>query len=117
MLFSVASVQGQLGPASPASVARGQAIVARALANEYAAARDSSHPMRYELLVSSPRLTTAKKICETRDGDVARLVAVNGKPLSAVDEQKEDARLTELLTDPGRQKRRSRVKMMTRHAC
>ena len=106
MLFSVASVQGQLGPASPASVARGQAIVARALANEYAAARDSSHPMRYELLVSSPRLTTAKKICETRDGDVARLVAVNGEPLSAVDEQKEDARLTELLTDPGRQKRR-----------
>ena len=62
--------------------------------------------MRYELLVSSPRLTTAKKICETRDGDVARLVAVNGKPLSAVDEQKEDARLTELLSDPGKQKRR-----------
>ena len=62
--------------------------------------------MRYELLKTSPRLTTAKKICETRDGDVARLVALNGKPLSAIDEQTEDARLTELLTDPGRQKRR-----------
>jgi hypothetical protein len=62
--------------------------------------------MRYELLKTSPRLTTAKKICETRDGDVARLVAVNGKPLNALDEQTEDARLTELLTDPGRQKRR-----------
>lgn len=62
--------------------------------------------MRYELVKTSPRLSTTKKICETRDGDVARLVAVNGKPLSAIDEQKEDARLTELLSDPGRQKRR-----------
>ncbi len=62
--------------------------------------------MRYELLKSSSRLTTTKKICETRDGDVARLVAVNGKPLSAIDQQKEDTRLVELLADPGRQKRR-----------
>lgn len=81
-------------------------MVARALANEYAAARDTSHLMRYELVKTSPRLTTTKKICETRDGDVARLVAMNGQPLSATDEQKEEARLTELLTDPGRQKRR-----------
>jgi hypothetical protein len=62
--------------------------------------------MRYELLKTSPRLSTAKKICETRDGDVARLVAINGKPLSAVDEQQEEARLTALLSDPGKQKRR-----------
>jgi hypothetical protein len=81
-------------------------MVARALANEYAAARDSSHPMRYELVKTSPRLTTTKKICETRDGDVARLVAMNGKPLSVVDEQTEEARLAELLSDPGKQKRR-----------
>jgi hypothetical protein len=62
--------------------------------------------MRYELVKTSPRLSTTKKICETRDGDVARLVAVNGRPLSAIDEQKEDARLTELLADPAKQKRR-----------
>jgi hypothetical protein len=81
-------------------------MVARALANEFAAARDSSHPMRYQLVKTSPRLSTTKKICETRDGDVARLVAVNGKPLSAIDEQNEEDRLTELLGDPGKQKRR-----------
>jgi len=62
--------------------------------------------MRYELVKTSPRLTTAKKICETKDGDVARLVAVNGKPLSVVDEQNEEARLTELSTDPTKQRRR-----------
>ncbi len=106
MLLSVAGAHGQPGAANQLSAAQGQALVARALANEYAAARDVSHPMRYELEKTSPRLNTTKKICETRDGDVARLVAVNGKPLSAVDEQKEEARLAELLTDPGRQKRR-----------
>jgi hypothetical protein len=110
-LSSAASVHGQPGAANPQPPARvqaaqGQVMVARALANEYAAARDSSHPMRYELLKTSPRLATAKKIYETGDGDVARLVAMNGKPLSADDEQKEEARLTELLSDPGKQKRR-----------
>jgi len=98
--------QSGSGAANPLSAPQVQALVARTLANEYAAARDSSHPMRYELLKTSPRLTTAKKICETRDGDVARLVAINGKPLSALDEQKEEARLTELLSDPAKQKRR-----------
>ena len=84
-------------------------MVDRALANEYNAAQDASHPMRYELLKTSPRLTTTKKICETRDGDVARLIAVNGKPLSPADEQKEEARLNALLSDPGKQKRRKQA--------
>jgi hypothetical protein len=81
-------------------------IVDRALANEYNAAQDSSHPMRYELAKTSPRRSTTKKICETKDGDVARLIAQNGKPLSQTDQQKEEARLNGLLSDPGKQKRR-----------
>ncbi len=85
---------------------QGQALVGRALANEYNATQDSSHLMRYELLKTSPRLTTTKKICETRDGDVARLIAENGRPLSPADEQKEEARLSDLLSDPGKQRRR-----------
>ncbi len=56
--------------------------MARALANELRAAQDTSHPMRYQLRKTSPRLTTTKEIYETRDGDVARLVAINDKPLS-----------------------------------
>ncbi len=78
----------------------------RALANEVNAAQDASHPMRYELKKSSPNWSSTKKICETRDGDVARLVEQNGQPLSAADEQKEQARLTELAGDPGKQRRR-----------
>lgn len=95
------NAQGQAMP--------GLAIVDRALANEYNAVQDASHPMRYELRKTSPRWSTTKMILETRDGDVARLIAENGKPLSAADEQKEQARLDGLLADPGKQKRRKQA--------
>jgi hypothetical protein len=62
--------------------------------------------MRYRLRKSSPRLTTTKEIAETRDGDVARLVAINDQPLSQADEQQEQARLDALLSDPSRQHHR-----------
>jgi hypothetical protein len=62
--------------------------------------------MRYRLRKSSPRLTSTKEILETRDGDVARLLSIDDKPLSQAEEQKEQARLDGLLGDPSRQRRR-----------
>jgi len=88
--------------AAPADVS----LVQRALSSELAHANSTQHPMRYQLRKSSPRYTSTKAICETRDGAVARLVAVNDKPLSALDEQKEQARLNGLLSDPGKQRHR-----------
>ena len=89
--------------------AQGLTILDRALQNEYNAARDATHPMRYELAKTSPHWSTTKKICETKDGDVARLIALNGRPLSPADEQKEEARLNELAGDPGKQRRRKQA--------
>lgn len=83
-----------------------ESLVQRSLANEVRAATDSLHPMRYRLRKSSPRLTTTKEICETKDGAVARLVAINDKPLSSAEEQREQARLDALLRDPGKQRHR-----------
>lgn len=80
-----------------------------ALANELRATQDLSHPMRYLLRKTTPRLTTTREIYETRDGDVARLTAINDRPLSAADEQKEQDRLTELLGDPARQRHREQA--------
>jgi hypothetical protein len=62
--------------------------------------------MRYRLHKTSPRLSSTKEIVETRDGDVARLLSINGQPLSADDEQKEQARLDALLANPGLQQHR-----------
>ena len=78
----------------------------RALATELHTAQDPTHPMRYRLRKSSPRLTSTKEIVETRDGDVARLVAINDQPLSPADEQKEQARLDACSRDPSLQRHR-----------
>lgn len=81
-------------------------LVKQALAAELRNAADLQHPMRYRLHKVSPRLSTTKEIAETKDGAVALLIAVNDRPLSATDEQKEQARLDTLLSDPSRQRRR-----------
>ena len=88
------------------AAAQDAGLVQRALANEARSANGAQHPMRYRLRKSSPRLTTTKEICETADGAVARLIAVNDAPLSPADEQREQARLDQLLSDPSRQRRR-----------
>jgi len=97
-------------PGQPVAIAlppaQAQTMVNRALATELHASQDASHPMRYRLRKSSPRLTTTKAIAETRDGDVARLLEVYDKPLNQADEQKEQARLDALLSDPSRQRHR-----------
>jgi len=86
--------------------AQAQALVGRALANELRAAQDTSHPMRYLLHKVSPRLTTTKQIVETKDGEVARLMAAFDKPLSAAAQQQEAARLDALARNPGMQRHR-----------
>ena len=91
---------------SVAARAQDPGLVQRALANEVRAANDAQHPMRYHLRKSSPRLTTTKEICETADGAVARLIAMNDAPLSPSDEEREEARLDQLLKDPGKQRHR-----------
>jgi len=104
LLFSC--VGAALGQSAALSPAQAQAMVARALATETNTARDLSHPMRYKLHKSSPRMTSTKEIAETRDGDVARLIAINDQPLSQDAEQREQARLDALLSDPARQRHR-----------
>lgn len=89
--------------------AQGQALVETALANELRAAQSQSHPMRYELRKTSPHLTTTKEIFETKDGDVARLLSINDKPLSTEDDQNETTRLQELFNDPRRQRHRKQA--------
>lgn len=107
----VAAVYGQVAGGNAASLTplEAQELVDHALRNELSAAQDAGHPMHYQLRKASPHLTTTKEIFETKDGEVARLLAVNDKPLSAADQQKEDARLNALLSDPGKQKHRKQA--------
>ncbi len=108
-----ASVLGAGQPNVPAKTAaagltpeQAQALVGRTLATELRLAQDPAHPMSYQLRKTSPRLTSTKAIVETRDGDVARLLSIDDRPLGQADEQKEEARLDTLAGDPNLQKHR-----------
>ncbi len=101
LLWGPALAGGQSAAAPPDS-----GLVTRALANELKAAQDHSHPMRYLLRKSTPRLTSTKEIVETGDGDVARTILINDATPTAADRQKEEARLDALLADPSRQRKR-----------
>lgn len=111
LLAVLAAARGY--PAQPAaphlSPAQAQALVQHALAVEFASARNRSHPMCYTLRKITPHLSTTKKMIETSDGDVARLIAVNGGPLSAAAEQNELARLDRLAANPADQQHRKQT--------
>jgi hypothetical protein len=112
LLFSWANpvfAQPTSGHGEGAPALAGQALLDRALANELNAAQDQSHPMRYRFRKTSPRLTSTKEILETRDGDVARMIAIGDKPLSATAEANEQMRLNALLGDPAKQRRRKQA--------
>ena len=95
-----------LGQNAPVSPLQGTDLVRRAVAAELSAAQDKSHPMRFELRKTSPRLTTTKEILETRDGSVAMLRKINDLPPSEAEARKEQERLNALVADPGKQRHR-----------
>ncbi len=72
--------------------------------------------MRYLLRKTTPRLSSRHEIYETTDGDVARLLSMNGQPLSPDAEQKRSSRLSELAADPGRQRHRKQTEDADRGA-
>ena len=118
LIFGIGGVLGgcALAPLAPApfgkqqiaslSRLQAQALVQRVLQAELDSTPGLTHPMQYRLRKASPRATTTKLIVETKDGNVARLVAINDLPLSPEDEKNEDARLERLLADPGLQQHR-----------
>lgn len=81
------------------------ALVRRASQNELHSS-NQNHPYRYKLhKIDDSRITT-KEIIETKDGDVARLIAVNDKPLEADAQKAELDRLNNLAAHPELQEHR-----------
>ncbi len=102
-LLAGVTVAGQLpGQTPPADAA---ALVRRAVQHR-TEEEQAHHPLRYELRKIDDRRDTTKIILETKDGDVARLIAVGGKPLSPEADRAELARLDNLAAHPELQERR-----------
>lgn len=99
------------------SVASAQAVVSAPVdtvglvrrAVELRLQEEKSHrPVRYVLRKTDGDRETTKEIVETKDGDVARLIEINGRPLSAEQERAEMERLDVLAAHPEMQERRRR---------
>jgi hypothetical protein len=70
---------------------------------------DKNHrPLRYVLRKQDEQRETKKEIVETEDGDVARLIEVDGKPLGVEAERAEIERLNTLAAHPEMEQRRHR---------
>ena len=81
------------------------ALVRRAV--ELRLQEEKNHrPVRYVLRKMDGNHETTKEIVETKDGDVARLIEINGRPLSAEQEQAEMIRLDTLAAHPELEERR-----------
>jgi hypothetical protein len=88
----------------PASI-DATALVRRAVQHRLDAGK-SHRPVRYLIHRTDERHDTTKLIIETVDGDVARLVAIDGKPLSAAADRAELDRLDTLAAHPELQEHR-----------
>ena len=114
MLSTFASVAAMLVCAAPAIAspqAPGEAavdpaaLVRNASWNELHSSGTPS-PVRYKLRKQDAKAVTTKEIVETKDGEVARLIAKNDKPLTPAENQAELARLNNLLAHPEIQEHR-----------
>lgn len=82
------------------------ALVKAAIENELKHSYGHRPPVRYLLRKKTRNTDTTKEIFETRQGGVARLIAIDNKPLTSARTQAEIQRLHELASDPAAQKHR-----------
>lgn len=83
------------------------ALVRRAIRHRLDSAK-THHPIEYLIRKTDSRLDSTKLIVETKDGDVARLVAIDNKPLIPDAEKVELARLDTLAQHPEMEDHRRR---------
>jgi len=104
------------GPSATTSqVARGEKqsqpaneLVRTIVANELKAAdEDHSHWM-YQLETMKAGTLETRRVVETKDGDVTRVVSRNGKPLSAEEQKVEEERVDKFIHDPREQQKQQK---------
>jgi hypothetical protein len=105
LLLTAGAANGQAVPPSANSAVDPQKIVRDASWNELHAT-SPGRSFRFQQHKVDPKVSTVKEIFETKDGDVARLMEKDGKPLPPEEEQAEMDRLNNLLAHPELQEHR-----------
>jgi len=105
LLLAAGAASGQTAPQSASPGLDPQKIVRDASWNELHA-KGPGRSFRFRQRKVDPKVSTVKEIFETKDGDVARLIEKDGKPLPPDEEQAEMDRLNNLLAHPELQEHR-----------
>jgi hypothetical protein len=90
--------------AAQGSAPDGDAILRQAVANQLANDQQIP-PQRYRFTKIGEHGVFLKDVIDTRDGEVSRLIAINGQPLPADRAAAEDQRLQQLKIDPSEEAR------------
>ncbi|HEU5453297.1 MAG TPA: hypothetical protein VFU76_14980, partial [Terriglobales bacterium] len=98
MVWALAAFAGAQESAKPELPANPADLVRAAINNELKPG-NGDHKA-FKLTSKKGNDTTVKQVIETRDGAIARILSINGKPLEGEQKAKEDARLQRLIDDP-----------------
>lgn len=99
------SSRGQAG-ASTATSAEGfpagtpRSWAESAVRHQLAIIKDDAHPMRYLVRKVDRKGDTTREVIESAQGNVARLIQRNGKPITAAEDAAERFRLNSILSSP-----------------
>jgi hypothetical protein len=96
--FSVWAMSGFVARAADNNSGVDQ-MVRQVLENEVQAQKEDQSLWQYEQTKSENGKIEQLRVVETKDGDLERLVMVNGQPLAPEPEKKEEARIHRLLSD------------------
>ncbi|MHB8486722.1 MAG: hypothetical protein ACYDCM_13490 [Candidatus Acidiferrales bacterium] len=84
-----------------------QQLVREVVQNELNSGTNDPSLWRFRKITVKDGKKQMYDVIETKDGEVDRLLAVNGKPLSAAQRSAENARIQKLSADPDEQKKRA----------
>jgi hypothetical protein len=77
-----------------------QQLVSQVIENELKAAKDDNTNWMYIAQVQEKGRLETRRVVESKDGDVSRVVAIDGKPLSGEEQRKEEERISKLVNSP-----------------
>ena len=92
------SVIAQHQPALPSGTPN--SWVEAAVRNELASIQDESHPIRYFMRKVDRKGDITREVIESAQGNVARLIQRDGKPITVVEDTAERSRLNSILASP-----------------
>ncbi len=85
-------------PALPADAPK--SWVERAAHHQLAIVQDQIHPLRYVIRKQDRRGDITREVLESAEGNVARLIERNGKPITGAEDAAERSRLNDILSSP-----------------